>query len=116
MSIERLTGGAQGRSRAVIQDGRVYTVATAPDDSAGLAEQTRQTLAALDRHLADAGSDKTRILTATVYLVDITAKTEMDAVWNEWIGPAENWPQRACVGAALASGTLVEITLVAAVR
>ena len=38
----------------------------------------------------------------------------MDAEWCEWIGDAANWPQRACVQAALAPGTLVEITVVAA--
>ena len=114
MSIERLAGGARGRSRASIHEGRVYTVATAPDTSQDLAGQTAQTLAALDQNLADAGTDKSRILTATVYVVDIDKKEAMDAVWCDWIGPAENWPQRACVCTGLAGDTLVEITLVAA--
>ena len=114
MSIERLAGGAHGRSRATIHDRRVYTVATAPDTNQNLAGQTAQTLAALDRNLADAGTDKSRVLTATVYVVDIAEKDEMDAVWCDWIGPAENWPQRACVCTGLAGDTLVEITLVAA--
>ena len=114
MSIKRLAGGARGRSRATIHDGRVYTVATAPDTSQDLARQTAQPLAALDQHLADAGTDKSRILTATIYVVDIDKKEEMDAVWCDWIGPAENWPQRACVCTGLAGDTLVEITLVAA--
>jgi len=114
MAIERLAGGARGRSRATIQGGRVYTVATAPDSSQDLAGQTAQTLAALDQNLADAGTDKTRILAATIYVVDIAKKDEMDAVWCDWIGPAENWPQRACVCTGLAGNTLVEITLVAA--
>ena len=114
MSIERLAGVARGRSRASIYEGRVYTVATAPDTSQDLAGQTAQTLAALDQHLADAGTDKSRILTATVYVVDIDKKEAMDAVWCDWIGPAENWPQRAGVCTGLAGDTLVEITLVAA--
>ncbi len=114
MAIERLAGGARGRSSATIHDGLVYTVATAPDTSQDLAGQTAQTLAALDHHLASAGTDKTRILTATVYVADIDKKDEMDAVWCDWIGPAENWPQRACVCTGLAGDTLVEITLVAA--
>ena len=79
-----------------------------------LAEQTAATLAALDRSLSDAGSSRERILSATVYLTDISRKQEMDDVWCDWIGPAENWPQRACVQAALAPGHLVEIVLVAA--
>ncbi len=114
MAIKRLAGGAQGRSRAVVHEGRVFTVATAPDTSQGLAGQTAQTLAALDQNLADAGTDKTRILSATVYVVDIAKKDEMDAVWCEWIGPADNWPQRACICTGLAGNTLVEITIVAA--
>lgn len=114
MAIERLAGGARGRSRATIHDGRVYTVATAPDSSQDMAGQTAQTLAALDRNLADAGTDKTRILSATVYITDMARKDEMDAVWCDWIGPAENWPQRACVCTGLAGNTLVEIALVAA--
>ena len=115
MAIERLTGGARGRSRATIHGCHVYTVATAPDSSQDMSGQTAQTLAELDRNLADAGTDKTRILSATVYVVDITKKDEMDAVWCDWIGPAENWPQRACVCTGLAGNTLVEITLVAVI-
>ena len=114
MTIQRLAGGAQGRSRATTHDGRVYTVATAPDSSQDMAGQTAQTLAALDRNLADAGTDKTRILSATVYVTDIEQKDDMDAVWCEWIGHADNWPQRACVQTGLAGNTLVEITIVAA--
>jgi enamine deaminase RidA (YjgF/YER057c/UK114 family) len=113
MDIERHAGSAVGRNRAVAYDGLVFTVATAADPAAGIAEQTRRTLAALERNLLDAGSDRTRILSATVYLTDIGNKAQMDAVWNEWIGP-EHWPQRACVQAGLAADTLVEITLIAA--
>lgn len=114
MAIQRLAGSAQGRSRAVIHEGRVFTVATAPDSSQGMAGQTAQTLAALDRNLADAGTDKTQLLSATVYVTDIEQKDEMDAVWCEWIGDADNWPQRACVQTGLAGNTLVEITIAAA--
>ncbi|MBL4720000.1 MAG: RidA family protein, partial [Alphaproteobacteria bacterium] len=81
--------------------------------TADLAEQTRLTLAKLDKNLGDLGSDKTRILSATVYITDISKKADMDAVWNPWIGPG-NWPQRACIGVDLAEGDLVEITIVAA--
>ncbi len=112
MTIERLAGDAQGRSRAVAHERRIYTVATAADTTLDVAGQTEHTLAAIDRNLADCGTDKTRILSATVYLADITRKAEMDAVWNAWIGP-DNWPQRACVGAALQGDTVVEITIVA---
>ena len=67
------------------------------------------------RSLEDAGSGKSRILSAQIYLVDMATKPEMDEVWNVWIGPnPDHWPQRACVGAALADGCLVEIILLAA--
>jgi enamine deaminase RidA (YjgF/YER057c/UK114 family) len=112
MNIQRFPGNAPGRSRAVAFDNLVFTVATA-SGSTSLQEQTRQVLARIEQNLVDAGSDKTRLLSATVYLTDISRKAEMDAVWNEWIGP-ENWPQRACVQVGLAPDTLVEITVIAA--
>jgi enamine deaminase RidA (YjgF/YER057c/UK114 family) len=114
MDIQRFPGYAVGRSRAVAFDQLVFTVATAPE-STSLPDQTRQVLARIEQNLRDAGSDKTRLLSATVYLADITQKAEMDAVWNEWIGP-EHWPQRACVQAGLSPGVLIEITVIAARR
>ncbi len=115
MTITRIAGVYQGRSRAVQHNGIVYAVATDQSNADGIAEQTRRTLAALDKNLADAGSDKTRLLQATVYLADMSTKAEMDAVWCEWIGEQQNWPQRACVGTDLAGATLVEIVVTAAV-
>jgi enamine deaminase RidA (YjgF/YER057c/UK114 family) len=115
MTITRLAGAARGRSRAVVHDGLVYAVATDTTSAAGIAEQTRRTLAALDKNLEDAGSDKTRLLQATVYLNDMATKADMDAVWCDWIGDSENWPQRACVGADLAGDDLVEIVVTATV-
>ncbi|MDX1430863.1 MAG: RidA family protein [Gammaproteobacteria bacterium] len=116
MTIERFTGDARGRSRAVAWDALAFTVATAAEAGASVTAQTRRTLEKIDANLADAGSDRARILSATVYLTDIAAKAEMDAVWCEWIGGEDNWPQRACVQAALAPGTLVEITVIAVRR
>jgi enamine deaminase RidA (YjgF/YER057c/UK114 family) len=91
----------------------VFAVATAPSVSLSVREQTRQVLTRIEQNLRDAGSDKTRLLSATVYLTDIARKAEMDEVWNEWIGP-EHWPQRACVQVGLAPDVLVEITVIAA--
>src|SRR5262245_45997931 len=113
MDIQRFPGDALGRSRAVAFDNLVFTVATAAGSGTTLQEQTRQVLARIEQNLREAGSDKTRLLSATVYLTDIARKAEMDEVWNAWIGP-ENWPQRACVQAGLAPGVLVEITVIAA--
>jgi enamine deaminase RidA (YjgF/YER057c/UK114 family) len=116
MTIERFHGGAAGRARATSYNGLVYTVATDSTNAATIAEQTRNTLAALDKNLAEAGSDKTRIIQATVYLADMSNKAAMDEVWCAWIGPKENWPQRACVGANLAGANMVEIVIVAAAK
>jgi enamine deaminase RidA (YjgF/YER057c/UK114 family) len=116
MNIDRITGVAIGRSPAVRHNGIVYAVATAGSNSPSVAEQTRLTLAALDQNLDAVSSDKTRLLQATVYLRDMSTKGEMDEVWCEWIGGAENWPQRACVGADLAGNDLVEIVTVAAAK
>ena len=115
MEITRLRGTAQGRNRATAYDNLVFAVATAGSAGPDLQAQTRGTLADIEAALTAAGSDKSRLLQATVYLADISRKAEMDEVWNQWIGPdPETWPQRACIGVALAPGDLVEIVVVAA--
>ena len=114
MSIRRFRGGDVGRNRAVAANGFVWAVAVAEDDTLDVTGQTRQCLASLDRSLAAAGSDRTRIVSAQVFMVDIRRKAEMDTAWSEWIGDDwRHWPQRACVGAELEGGTLVEIVVVA---
>ena len=114
--IQRAAGGATGRSSGSAYGDLVWAVATCPDKSVKDVEgQTRATLAAIDRHLAALGSGKDRLINATVYVTDIARKAEMDKAWNEWIGPdPANWPQRACIGVALAPGDLVEIVVIAA--
>ena len=109
-SIKRTPGEAKGRCRIVEHNGLVWTVATGPGDT--VSEQTRRTLAKLEASLLEAGTDKHRILEAVVYLRDMATKQEMDAVWCAWI-PDDGWPCRACVGADLAPGDLVEIKLTA---
>ena len=109
---KRLAGGVPTRSRAVIHDGLVFTVATAAQKSPSLYEQTRQTLAAIDRNLADAGSHKSRILSATVYITDMAQKPEMNRAWDEWVDRA-NPPMRACLGVVLDGKDLVEIVVTA---
>ena len=115
MTIERWQGSAKGRNRAVRHGGVVYTVATAP--GADIQTQTRAALAAIDVNLADAGSDKTCLVSVQIFMADLSQKARMDEVWNDWIGPDwRNWPQRACVGAPLAGGTLVEFVVTAAAK
>jgi enamine deaminase RidA (YjgF/YER057c/UK114 family) len=117
MEIRRWRGQGTGRNRAVAYGQLVWTVATAPDSRQDMRGQTEQCVALLERNLLDAGSDKTRILSAQIFLADMSAKAAMDAVWNAWIGnDPDHWPQRACVGAPLVEGCLVEIILIAATR
>ncbi len=111
--IQRLAGKIPTRSRAVAHDGLVYTVATVAQKSPSLYEQTRQALAAIDKNLADAGSNKSRILRATVYITDMSKKSDMNRAWDEWVDMA-NPPQRACIGVALEGDDLVEILVIAA--
>ena len=114
LPIQRWRGGAQGRSRAVACQGFVWTVATSDDESGDVRAQARRCLEILDKNLADAGTDKTRIVSAQVFLADMSTKPDFDAIWNPWIGPdAAHWPQRACVGAALAGNCRVEVILLA---
>jgi enamine deaminase RidA (YjgF/YER057c/UK114 family) len=113
--IKRLVGTTPTRSRAVIHDGVVYAVATAPTKGPSLYEQTREALAAIDRTLAEAGSDKSRILRATVYITDMGRKPEMNKAWDEWVDRA-NPPQRACIGVVLEDKDLVEILVTAAAK
>ena len=108
--IERTPGNARGRCRIVAHGGLVWTVATGPGSN--VAEQTRATLRQLEANLAEAGTDKHRMVDATVYLADMATKAEMDAAWCAWI-PDDGWPCRACVGTALAPGDLVEIKVTA---
>jgi enamine deaminase RidA (YjgF/YER057c/UK114 family) len=112
--IQRFAGTVPTRSRAVVHDGLVYTVATAPQKSPSLYEQTKQALAAIDKNLADAGTDKSRILRATVYITNMAKKPEMNRAWDEWVD-MKNVPQRACIGVALEGDDLVEILIIAAV-
>jgi enamine deaminase RidA (YjgF/YER057c/UK114 family) len=111
--IERFPGTVPTRSRAVAHDGIVYAVATARNKAAALYEQTKDALAQIDAMLAEAGTSKSRILRATVYITDMRNKPEMDRAWGEWVDRA-NPPQRACIGVALADRDLVEILITAA--
>jgi enamine deaminase RidA (YjgF/YER057c/UK114 family) len=111
--IERVRGKYQGRNRSCAYRDLVFTVGTA--EGPDITVQTRQTLAIIEQNLAELGSHKHRILSAQVYLADMRDKPQMDAVWCEWLGAdPQNWPQRACLGVALAGDTLVEIVVTAA--
>ena len=102
-------------SEIVIHNGTVYLAGQLADDYAGdIAEQTRQTLANIDRLLAEAGSDKSKILSATIWLADINDFGAMNSVWDAWVDTA-NPPARATGESRLASPDYkVEIIVIAA--
>lgn len=111
--IQRFSGLTPTRSRAVVHDGLVFTVAVSPDPDPGVYEQTRKALKRIDESLAMAGTDKSRILQAIVYVADIRQKEEMNRAWDEWVDRA-NPPMRACLGVDLEHPHLVEIVMTAA--
>ncbi|HET9693602.1 MAG TPA: RidA family protein [Steroidobacteraceae bacterium] len=112
--IERLHSGPR-MSQAVIHGDTVYLAGqVATDPATDVAGQTRQVLATIDALLAEAGTDKTRIVSANIYLADIGTFAQMNAVWDSWV-PAGHTPARATVEARLASPVYkVEIQVVAA--
>lgn len=111
--ITRFAGLTPTRSRAVMHDNLVFTVAVSPDPSPGYYEQTRNALARIDESLAMCGIDKSRILQAIVYIADIAMKPEMNRAWDEWVD-LKNPPMRACIGADLEPPHVVEIVITAA--
>jgi enamine deaminase RidA (YjgF/YER057c/UK114 family) len=98
----------------VIHQGVVTTVATSTTKVPSLYDQAKDAFAALDRQLQEAGTDKSRILMVMVYIADITLKPEFNRAWDEWVDRA-NLPLRACVGASLEDGDLVELVVTAAI-
>ncbi|MFZ3204793.1 MAG: RidA family protein [Pseudomonas sp.] len=115
MSITRYETTAR-MSRVVVHNQTAYLCGqVAEDRSAGIEEQTRTMLAKVDTLLASVGSDRQQILSATIYLKDMSLFAEMNSVWDSWV-PSGFAPARACVEAALASPELlVEISVIAAV-
>jgi enamine deaminase RidA (YjgF/YER057c/UK114 family) len=115
MTLQRYHVGKR-LAAMVVHNGTIYLAGQVADDSsADLATQTRQALATIDRLLGEAGSDKTKILSVTIYLPDMNDFAAMNAVWEAWV-PAGQTPARATVQAKLASSAYkVEIQVIAAV-
>ena len=101
MTIERIETGAR-MSRAVIHGDTVYLAGLTASKTVGqaLAEQTREILSIIDELLAKAGTDKSKLLKATIWLSDIRTVDEMIKVWDAWV-PAGHAPARACIEALL---------------
>ena len=88
--------------------------AIADDTSLDIAGQARQAFADVDRYLAMCGSDKSKILSATIWVADIRLRDAFNEVWLGWVDP-HNLPARACIEAKMADPRcLVEIAFVAA--
>jgi len=100
---------------AAIHGGVVYLAGQVPGQTdQGIEGQTREVLATIDRLLAEAGSDKTRLLMVQIFLADITDIHGMNAVWDQWVAPGHA-PPRATVQAALAdSRWKIEVVVTAA--
>ena len=113
--IQRFDAGKR-MSEATVHGGIVYLAGQVAEDTSADAEgQTREVLAAIDALLAQAGSDKRRILRAQIYLADIADFDAMNRAWDAWVVPGEA-PARATVQAPLARpGWKVEIVVTAAV-
>jgi enamine deaminase RidA (YjgF/YER057c/UK114 family) len=114
MPIERLQTNAR-MSMVVKNAGIAYLSGQVADDrNADLATQARQVLNKIDALLASAGSDRSKILSATIWLSDMSYFAEMNATWEAWM-PAGAAPARATVQAALAHPDLkIEIGVIAA--
>lgn len=110
-------GRTKGGAAVVIHRGILYVGGVVADDvRQGMAEQTASIVGKIDALLAAHGSDKTRILSAAVFLTDLSAKPLMNKVWNAWLGEA-HLPARYAIGiTGNEEGALVEVALTAAQR
>ena len=115
MTIKRIEAGSR-MSQAVIHGDTVYLAGQVAQNSPGkpVGEQTKDILGSIDRLLAEAGTDKSKLLSAQIWLADIARFNEMNEVWDAWLSPG-NAPARATVEARLASPDFtVEIMVVVA--
>jgi len=115
MAIERKEIGPR-MSQIVVHGDTVYLAGIVAHAAKGksVTEQTKEILATIDKYLAQSGSDKSKLLTATIYITDMGKFAEMNSVWDAWVSPG-NTPARATVEAKLAAPDYsVEIMVVAA--
>ena len=114
MSVKRLEVGPR-LSQAVVHGNTVYLAGIVAGDEPTTKGQTEAILKKIDALLAAAGSNKTKLLSATIYLADMKKYDEMNSAWDAWVDPT-NTPARATVEAKLAQQKyLVEIMVTAAI-
>lgn len=112
--IKRIESGNR-MSQCVIHNGVAYLAGQVGAEGASVTEQTTAVLASVDRLLAEAGTDKSRLLTAQIWVADIADFAEMNAVWDAWVSSG-NAPARWTGEAKLATpGFKVEVIVTAAV-
>ena len=105
---------AKRMSQVVVHNGTVYLAGQVGTPGASVEQQTRDILAKIDQLLESAGTDKTRLLQAIIWLKSMDDFAEMNAVWDAWV-PEGHAPARACGSADLATPEYtVEITVIAA--
>jgi enamine deaminase RidA (YjgF/YER057c/UK114 family) len=115
VSIKRIKIGPR-MSQAVVHGDTVYLAGQVATETAGrsVTEQTREILQQIDSLLEEAGTDKTRLLQASVFITDIGTFAEMNAVWDGWVSPG-NTPCRTTIETKLASPNYaIEIAVIAA--
>ena len=115
MSIQRIDVGSR-MSKAVVHGNTVYLAGIVANDPKGksVTDQTRDIVAQIDGYLKQAGTDKSKLLSANIWITDMANLAEMNAVWDAWVSPG-NTPARATVEAGLATPDYkVEIMVVAA--
>jgi enamine deaminase RidA (YjgF/YER057c/UK114 family) len=115
MSVERHEVGPR-MSQIVVHGNTVYLAGIVARDAPGksVTEQTKNILSIIDGYLKKAGTDKSKVLSANIWITDMKTFGEMNAVWDAWVSPG-NTPARATVEAKLASPDYkVEIMVVAA--
>ena len=116
MTIQRFDTGPR-MSQVVVHGNTVYLAGVVANKAKGKSttEQTQEILSIIDGHLAKAGTDKSKLLSANIWITDMAKFAEMNAVWDAWVSPG-NAPARATVEAKLANPALkVEIMVQAAI-
>jgi enamine deaminase RidA (YjgF/YER057c/UK114 family) len=114
MNIQRFHVGKRLSEMAVHGDTIYLAGQVAEDASLDITGQTKQVLAAIDKLLTEAGSDKTKILSTTIYITDMANFPAMNAVWDAWVVQGHT-PPRATVQAQLANAAYkVEVQVIAA--
>ena len=116
MGIQRIDTNER-MSQAVIHGNTIYVAGQVALDAPGkpVADQTSDILGRIDRLLAEASSNKSKLLSATIWLANMDQFSEMNGVWDAWLSPGDA-PARACVEARLAAPQFtVEIAVIAAI-